>query len=324
MGVSRLQLLKDCPKLDLPTQTDELSGRSMSQHRSLSQSPASEYFESLPDIPPIESIGISTETNPSQRSDIVGRASKGEKRQGPLSDSNLVTPTAEWFLSIVPHESSVTALVVRPRSEQARHLKAQAETTARTLVLNWTNIDPDSVFGDDLGGLDNADNSHFHNPGPARDQQSANPPYQMPYNPQPYPTYAPQPWHRPTVVTLPPSTETASSPPPPKEKEKDSEELIRLKKLILDEKAEQDRRATASLPTPVPPIATDDLREDTIQRNNTYMDAVGSPHAPHEYSKLWKVEHPRVQPVIMRDWLGRKFIFPVDMCQTWAVGNQFI
>ena len=315
------------------TEADELSGPSTSHQRS--QSPTSEHFETAPEIPVTESTDshhsqedIFTERNPSHISSAKEPISKIRKSQELLSNGNAVIPTAQWFLSFIPHELIGTALVVRPRSRQADRLKALAEATAKTLVLTWTILDADNIFEMDSGGWSRTTSFDSYYPGQARETQNLTQPYQSPFASQPYPTYAPQQWYRPPVFTLPPSTATVNGalspdpvPPPPlaDEKQTDTEELARLKKMILDEKAEQDLRAAAL--SVVPPIAKQEQLKDTMRCKATYKEAVDPSQALQEHSTLWKLEHPRVQPVIMRDWLGRKFIFPVDMCQTWEVGR---
>ena len=259
-------------------------------------------------------------------------AMKPQKSPDSQPDEEILAPTAQWFLSVAPHESSIKALIVRPRSGNANHLRARAEETARTLLLNWTNIDPDSIPESKDGSWNLADNSDSYIRSSATDRQTENQSYlpSSSYPPQPYPAYAPQQWYQPPVYTLPPSMVTAPSIPltsneePPHEKQTDSEALARLKKLILDEKAEQDRKAAAVVappPTaPSPPIATEDLQEDILQREKTTLERVDSLHMPVDSNEHLKAVHPKLQPVTMRDWLGRKFVFPIHMCQTWEVG----
>lgn len=303
-----------------------------------SRSPASEYFEMSPEVPIMDSTSSTTSsfdifTKPGRPAIVAsakGPAIKPKKDPESSPEMDTKLPTAQWFLSVVPHESNVTALVVRPRFRQANDLRARAEETAKTLLLNWTNIHPDSISEKDSGGWSYAGNSSSYHPRPATDMQIANQPYQTPYASQPYqayPTYAPQQRYpyQPAVYTLPPPTATVSaSPPPLNEDQTDREELARLKKLILDEKAEQDIRAAAAVPlppAPSPPTASEESREDTTPGENTFVEAVDSSKMSQDNSKLLKVEHRRLQPIIMRDWLGRKFIFPVIMCQTWEVGS---
>lgn len=310
------------------------SGSSTSE-RPLSRSSASEYFEALPEVPIKEVIYIDN-TKKLGRPEIVASAkepatkSKKDLQSPPDIDTKL--PTAQWFLSLVPHESNVTALVVRPRYGQADHLRARAEETAKTLLLNWTNIHPDSVSEKDPGSWSYAGDSSSYHTRLATDKQIANQPYQTPYASQPYQayqTYASQQQYpyQPAMYTLPPPMATVTPPPPPlHENQTDNEELARLKKLILDEKAEQDFKAAAAaapLPrAPSPPAASEESREDSIPGKNTFAEAVDSPKMSQDNSTLLKVEHRRLEPIIMRDWLGRKFIFPVNMCQTWEVGNR--
>lgn len=294
---------------------------------SLSQSPASVYYSMASEIPIVGGIkpDYSEEDIRDMRqytASAKGLGTRFSKSQGSPRDSKTVTPTVSWFLSIVPHESSVPALVVRPCSVDANSLRARAEETAKTLLLRWTNVDPEVVSGEDgLDGWNATSVSSSHPLGPAGDGENANQPCQVSSTPQIYPTYAPQRWYLPPVST---------PPPPPNEKQSDIEELARLKKLILDEKAEQDMMAVAAAAAAaaappgalVAPMITEELPEDTLQRENTHIEAVDSMQMSQEYNVLWKAEPPRLPPVIMRDWLGRKFIFPVDMCQTWEVGNR--
>ena len=326
-------------------QAHDLSRTLTSQERSASQSPVSEYYE----MPPENPITDNTDTSPSDDNvdtnspNLQRLDGKVQKRQGSPSDAEIVTPSAEWFLSVVPHESNVNALIVRPRPGQTNHLRARAEETAKKLLLTWTNVDPDAITGDDSGSWDDAEISYYRRRGTPRDAQIPNPPNLGPYAPQAYPTYVPQEWSRPSVYTLPPSTTTpytlnappVETPPhPPTERQTDGEELARLKKLILDEKAEQDKReaeVSVAVPPAVPHVPTE--LEDSVQatkqrefaaseREGSVSEAVDALQVPQEHGTLWKAEHPRLQPVIMKDWLGRKFIFPVDMCQTWEVGNS--
>lgn len=315
-----------------------LSGPSTSE-RAPSRSPASEYFEMspAPEIP-TDSSGstpsdIDTTTKPGRPATVASAkklATKSKKDPKSPPDMDTKLPTAQWFLSVVPHESNVKALVVRPRFRQANDLRARAEETAKTLLLNWTNIHRDSISEKESGGWSYAGDPSSYYPRPATDKQIANQPYQTPYASQPYqayPTYAPQQRYpyQPAVYTLPPPTSTVNAPPPPlNEDQTDREELARLKKLILDEKAEQDIRAAAAVPlprAPSPPTASAESREDAVPGQNTLVEAVDSSKMSQDNSKLLKAEHRRLQPIIMRDWLGRKFIFPVNMCQTWEVGS---
>lgn len=306
---------------------NELPSPSGSYSTLLSQSPTSTYYSIPPKFPIADEIEAHNSedissmklSRPQGKASAKGLATKLGKSQGSPPETEIVTPTAQWFLSVVPHESSVIALIVRPHSGEANYLMARAEETAKTLLLNWTNVDPDVISGEEsFGGWNATDKSSSQTPVPARDEKLPSLPYQMSYTPPAYPTYTPQQWYSPPLIT---------APPPPDEKQTDSEELARLKKLILDEKAEQDMRAAATaaaaaLPAaPVTPIATDELTKDTMRRENTYTEAVDSTQVPQEHNVQWKAEPARLQPVIMRDWLGRKFIFPVDMCQTWEVGN---
>ena len=289
---------------------------------SLSQSPASMYYSMAPEVPithglkphyseeDISSIRQCTENS-------KGLVKKSSKSQGSLPEEEMVRLTAQWFLSVVPHESTNTELRVRPNSGEPSSSRAQAEETAKTLLLNWTNVDPDLISGEEKYGFWDASEDSSRPYGPTRDETIFNQPYQMSYTPQAYPTYTPQSWY---------STPVLTAPLPQTERESDSEELARLKKLILDEKAEQDMRAAAvAAATPpaaqVAPIVSEELLEEDMQHRNTYMEAVDSMQMEQEHHALWKAEPPRLQPVIMRDWLGRKFIFPVDMCQTWEVSN---
>lgn len=306
------------PERDHVNGADDLPTSSERHSNSLSQSSASEHFSTpaeLPDSPRIDLSGIDLSVKAS-RPQVTSRAerlaTKFSKSQGLPPETEIVTPTAQWFLSVVPHEPSVTALIVRPRFGEADHIRARAEETAKTLLLNWTNVDPDVVSGEESsGGWKSTDDSNFL-PDPAKTQDIVRKqPYQMPYTPPTYPAYTPQQWYPPP---LPPALS------PPDEKQTDGEELARLKKLILDEKAEQDMKvaaaASAAAP-PVAPIATENVLEDTVQRENTYMESIDSAQTPQEQSAVPKAWPPRLEPVTMRDWLSRKFIFPVDMCQSW-------
>lgn len=326
----------DDPEQDSTIEAD-LAGPSTSE-RSPSRSPASENFETPPEVPLRDSIGSAPSdidiTRKSGRPAIVasakGPAEKSKKDPESSPDMDTKLPTAQWFLSVVPHESNVTALVIRPRSRQANDLRARAEETAKTLLLNWTNIHPDSISEKDSGGWSYAGDPSSHYPRLATDKQNTNQPYQTPYASQPYqayPTYAPQQQYpyQPEMYSLPPPIATVTAPPPPlNDDQTDREELARLKKLILDEKAEQDIRAAAAVPVPrapSPPTASEDSREDTMPGEDTFIEAVDSLKMSQDNSTPLKTEHRRLQPIIMRDFLGRKFIFPVNMCQTWEVGS---
>lgn len=326
----------DDPERDSTIEAD-LAGPSTSE-RSPSRSPASENFETPPEVPLRDSNGSAPSdidtTRKSGRPAIVasakGPAEKSKKDPESSPDMDTKLPTAQWFLSVVPHESNVTALVIRPRSRQANDLRARAEETAKTLLLNWTNIHLDSISEKDSGGWSYAGDSSSHYPRLATDKQITNQPYQTPYASQPYqayPTYAPQQQYpyQPEMYSLPPPIATVTAPPPPlNDDQTDREELARLKKLILDEKAEQDIRAAAAVPVPrapSPSTASEDSREDTMPGEDTFMEAVDSSKMSQDNSIPLKTEHRRLQPIIMRDCLGRKFIFPVNMCQTWEVGS---
>ena len=341
-----LSTSSETPKKPGPTlEAYELSGPSTSHEGSETPSTASEDYEMPPEFP----VTGDSESSHSE-DEITARSSRpqitattqrpainGKERSISPPSTGIVTPTAQWFLSVVPHESSVTTLIVRPRSGQEDHLRARAEETSKTLLLNWTNVDPDSISGDNVGGWSQADSFDNYESRPGRDGQITTQQYRTPYAPQAYPTYAPQPWYQPPVYALPPSTATVTNPPAPiDENEKDKEALARLKKLILEEKAEQDMRAAAaaaaaspppSVPSPPPPpadtstsIATEELQEDEMEREDTKSQKVGSLQTPQDSSTLWRAGHPTQQPVTMTDWLGRSFIFPIKMCQTWEVG----
>ncbi|CAD6591409.1 MAG: hypothetical protein ASARMPRED_005379 [Alectoria sarmentosa] len=303
-------------------EAEDLPARPGSHLDSRSHSPASVYYSMPTELPIMENTepyhpkgslamqASRTEVTASSRAQAAGIS----QSQASPPETETVTLTAAWFLSVVPHEPSVTALIVRPRSGEAKGLETRAEETAKTLLLNWTNVDPDIVSGEEnSGGWSFTDNSYSQSRPLSRDAELPNQPYQMSSTPPAYQTYTPQHWYSPPVL---------AAPPPPNDKQTDIEDLARLKKLILDEKAEQDMKAAAmaaaATPTaPVAPIATEEFPEDTMQRENTYMEAVDSMEMAQEHNRLWKAEPPRLAPVIMRDWLGRKFLFPVAMCQTW-------
>ena len=314
------------PELGHTNGIDDPPSPSGSHANSLSQSPASVYYSMSPEFPITDGVdpNRSEEVIPSMGHYRVSTKalgtdfSKGQRPptpQPPPDKRKLVTPTAQWFLSVVPHESSISALIVRPRTGEVEHLRIRAEETAKTLLLHWTNVDPDVVSGEENFGSWNSNiNSDPQHYGPAKYQGVRNQPYQMSYTPQAYPHQ----WYQPPVLTASPS---------PNQSQTDSEELARLKKLILDEKAEQDRRTAALAAAPPPavpsaPMITEEVPEDVMQRENTYTEALDSTDMPQEYNPLDNEKPSKPQPVIMKDWLGRKFIFPVDMCQTWEVGNS--
>ena len=268
-----------------------------------------------------------------------GPTSKSIKSQmstpGSPAGREMVTPSAQWFLSIVPHESNGSALTVSPHSVEADHPGTQAEETIKRLLFEWTNLDPEATFGEEVSGDWKREcnyNSLFC--GSAPEERASYQPFPLPYTPQAYPIYAPQQWypppvfspspHRPLVFKPPPSTPLCSTPPLFNERQADSNELARLKKLIVDEKLEQDGSiwVAAAETSPIQSVAsltTEEVLEDIRLRNITYAEGVDPVQVPKENSIPWKAEPPRLQPVIMRDWLERKFIFPFDMCQTWKV-----
>ena len=333
----------ESPKPGPTIEVYDLSGPSESHESTSNQSPASEYFDMSSDFDNSESShsGDDTTTKSSrpQTAASTQRPATNRKESSVSTPGlGLVAPTAQWFLSVVPHESSVKALIVRPRFGREDHLRTRAEATAKTLLLNWTNVDPDSIFGNDAGGWSQADNFDSYESRSGRDVQTTNQQYRTPYAPQAYPAYAPQQWYQPPVYTLPPPTVTPTAPSAPiDENEKDKEDLARLKKLILEEKAEQDMRAATAagaassrpppVPSPPPPqadpvasIPTEELQENEMQGEDTKSETVGSLQTPQDDSTLGMAGYPTLQPVTMRDWLGRNFIFPVKMCQSWEVG----
>lgn len=329
---NRPNLLNDSPQWGQVNWSEDLPSASKYQENSLSQSQASDYHSIAPEIP----ITDSTEKSHSEEDLVIknckpqatasgkGIAAQFSKSQQSRPEAEMSTPTAQWFLSVVPHEWNNSALIVRPRSGEAKNLRARAEETAKTLLLNWTNVDPDVISGEEnIGGWNATGNSKSH---PAGDVQFGDQLYKTPYTPQPYPTYALQQWYRPPFYSLPPPPAVLTPSLPPNETQTDTQELARLKKLILEEKAEQDMRevavaaATPSTAT-LAPIAKDQLLENGVRSGDSYMEIVEPTQTPQEHNTLWKTESPRLQPVMMRDWLGRKFIFPVDMCQTWKVSN---
>ena len=331
---------------------DNLPTPSGSHMSSPPQSSASENYFIAPEIPITDDLrpDYFGEDVPSMRQSAAsakGLVTSFDKSQGSTPETEIVIPTAQWFLSVVPHESNDLALIVRPRSVEADHLRARAEGTVKTLLLSWTNLDADVGSGEETPGGWNANqNSNSYSYGPTRDNKAPNQPHRLPYMPQAYPNYAPQIGYPPQFIAPPPPPPVAAPPPLPppvaspppspqipfissaflNEKQTDIEDLARLTKLILDDKAEQDARAAATVsatpPTAlIPPIATDEYLEDNMQSENAYMEEGDSLQMPQEDNTLWVAEPPRLEPVIMRDWLGRKFIFPVDMCQSWEVGN---
>lgn len=302
-----------------------LPSSSISQENSPSRSSTSDYYSMPPDIPILDSTeshypedDLAIKSGRQVTAGANGLAVKISKSQPSLTGKEMVSPTAQWFLSVVPHESSVSALIERSRSGEANHLKVRAEETAKALFVDWTNVDPALVFGKDnsAGSKSTAYTTCFYD-GPSRDEEVPNKPYQMFCSPQLYPTYAPQQWYVPPIIA-------GSS--HGNKKQTDNEELARLKKLILDEKAEQDAKTAlmaAAVAPPIPngPILTEKVLETTVLRADLDREAVDSTLRPQEHEAMLNIKPPRRQPVIMRDWLGRKFIFPVDMCQTWEVGD---
>ena len=304
---------------------DNLPSSSISQRNSPSRSSTSEYCSMPPDIPIVDSTeslypedDLAVKSGRQVTASANGLAVKISKSQPSLPSKEMVSPTAQWFLSVVPHESSVSALIERSRSGEANHLKVRAEETAKALFVDWTNVNPALVFGKDIseGSNSSAYTTCLYD-GPERDEEVPNKPYQMFCSPQLYPTYVPQQWYVPPIIA-------GSS--HGNKKQTDNEELARLKKLILDEKAEQDAKtalmaAAVAQPIPSGPILIEKVLENTVQRADLDREAVDSTRRPQEHEAMLNGKPPRRQPVIMRDWLGRKFIFPVDMCQTWEVGD---
>ena len=308
-----------------PSGSDGLPSASGSQEDSLSQSPASddsEYYSMSPEFPTKDArepyMSKNELTMKSDKLETIasaeGSADNPSKSQRSPPKTEMVMPTAQWFLSVVPHESSVSALTERL---EANHLRVRAEETAKALLVNWTNVDPDFFFGEESSGGSNSTaytNCQPHEP--LRDEEFSNLPYQTFYSPQIYPAYVPQQWYMPPIIT---GSSRAN------EKQTDIEELTRLKKLILDEKAEQDAKeamaVAAAVPAPIPPILTEKVLEDTAQRTNMKLEAIESMQRLQVHNVQSSAKPPRRPPVVMRDWLGRKFIFPVDMCQTWEVSD---
>ena len=318
LGDSRPEKYNGRPGTRHTSGTYDLPSPSGSCADSLSQSTASAYHSMAAETPSAD--GVESQYSEEESRNVrqfaaitEGINTRPSKSQRSSPESEIVTPTASWFLSVVPHESSVTELFVRRRSADANYLRVRAEETAKILLHSWTNMDPDVISGVDSIEEWNATGCHSaHSHAQARDEQTANPPYQTSYTPQVYPMYPPQQCY-PSPMMAPPS---------PNEKQTDIEELARLKKLILDEKAEQDMSAAATSTGPVAPRITEGSLENVLQRDNTDIEAVDSMRTPQKHSApLWKAGPPRMPPVVMRDWLGRKFIFPVNMCRTWEVGN---
>ena len=290
-------------------------------------------------------------TSEGQEGSRTPSSASEESEKGPMSKSlksqmstpgsppgrDMVMPSSQWFLSIVPHESNGSALTVSPHSVGAYHPGAQAEETVKRLLLDWTNLDPDATFVEETSGDWKREcnyNSLFY--GPAPDERASYQPFPLPYTPQAYPMYPPQQWypppvfnpspHLPLVFNPPRSSPLSSIPPLLNERQTDSAELAGLKTLILDEKLEQEGKiwvaaAEASPIHPVASLTTEEVLEDIRQGNIIYTEGVDPVQMPKENSIPWKAEPPRLQPVIMRDWLDRKFIFPFNMCQTWKVRN---
>lgn len=327
--------------------TDGLLNASEGQQGSGSQSRASEYYSISPETPvPSNGPRHSEEAFAMKASRCqVTESEKGvtsksinSQMSTPVSSPRreMVTPSVQWFLSVVPHESNGSALTVSPHSVEANHPGAQAEETIKRLLLDWTNLDPDATFVEETPGdwkRERHCNSRFH--GPTPDERAFYQPCPLPYTPQAYSMYPPQQWYPPPVFNpsprqplgfnLPPSSPLSSTPPPlPNERQTDSAELSRLKKIFLDEKLEQDAKiwVAAAEASPIPSIAsltTEEVLEDIQQRNITYAEGVDPVQILKENSIPWKAIPLKLQPVIMRDWLDRKFIFPFDMCQTWKV-----
>ena len=339
----RISPSSESPKPASTVGAYELAGPSASHEGSVTPSSASETYEMPPEFP----VADDNESSHSKDETTTksGRPGTTESAQRPATNRTessvsppgtvIVAPTAQWFLSVVPHESSVTALIVRSRSGQEDHLRARAEKTAKILLLKWTNVDPDSISESDAGGWSQVDIFDSYESRPGRDGQITNQQYRTSYAHQPYPTYAPQTWYQPPVYTLSPFTAMVTTPPAPiDEKEKEKEDLARLKKLIQEEKAEQDIRAAAAPASPPPPvpspppapadpftsIRTEKLQEDEMQREDKNLEIVGSLQTPQDSYTQRRAGHPILQPVTMKDWLRRSFIFPVIMCQTWEVG----
>lgn len=309
-------------KLGHTNGTYDLPSPSGSNANSLSQSPASVYYSISPEFPITDEVKLhrSEQVIPSigqHAASVKGLATTCGKSQGlpPPEKPKIVVPTAQWFLSVVPHESNVGALIVKPRSGHADHLRGRAEETAKQLLLNWTNFDPDVASGEDhCEDWSFNVNPESHQDGSAEDLRVRNQLYQIPYTPQAYPAHTPQLWYQPPAFT---------SAPPPSQTQMDSEELAHLKKLILAEKAEQDIKAAAAAQPAAPfaPQLTEDVPKPTMHHENGHVEAVDSMNVPQTYNALGDERHLKPKPVIMRDWLGRRFIFPVDMCRTWEVGD---
>ena len=208
------------------SKTDDPSAPSTTPERLAIPSSSSEVLEfpseiSVPvtdntDCHPSETVNVTEPGSPQILASTPPPARKHEKSPESPLETDIVTPTAQWFLSVVPHESDVKALIVRPRSEKSDHLRARAEATAKTLLLNWTNIDPESISGNQSQGSNQAETYDPHAYETERGYQTTNQQYQMPYAfqtypPQVYPNYVSPMGHMgypllppaPTVTTLP-------------------------------------------------------------------------------------------------------------------------
>ena len=287
------------------TKLDDPTGPSSIQERLAIPSFGSEIFE----IPSEISVPVTDNTN-WHRSGNVAVAEPGSPRivastqrlarklekspESPL-ETGIVTPTAQWFLSVVPHESDVKALVLRPRTE-TDHLRARAEATAKTLLLNWTNIDPESISGSQFKGSNQAETCDPLAYGTARNYQNSNKQYQMPYAVQTYPLQA-----YPNYASSMGYMGYPQLPPAPTE--------------TTPPAIESSLPAASSAPDTIPVSANDDVQVD-----NKGTETEDVLHMSQETETLGVAEHLRPQPITMMDWLDRKFVFPVNMCQTWEVG----
>ena len=130
-----------------PSGFDGLPSASGSQEAQSPASDYSQYYSMSPDFPTMDgSEPYMSKNELTMKSDKLetianaeGLAEKHSKSQRSPSKTEIFMPSAQWFLSVVPHESSVSVLTERL---EANHLRVRAEETAKALLVNWTNVDP--------------------------------------------------------------------------------------------------------------------------------------------------------------------------------------
>lgn len=110
----------------------------------------------------------------------------------------------------------------------------------------------------------------------------------------------------------------------------DHDKFARLENLFLEQKAEQDAREAAvavaksdkeifkanttasEMAAAVPEVETQQKYESAAEK--TMGEAAARPHSPSKKEK---------KPIKFKDAIGRKFIFPYHICDTWEVCDDY-